>query len=176
MCAAVAVAAVLVLGVDWRTPAAMALSFTLVALAVIDRNSLIVPDVVVLPMLWLGLCLNAFGLFTGADDAILGAVAGYLSLWLIYWLYKTATGKEGLGHGDFKLLAMLGAWLGTASVPLILILAFTSGAVFGVGLMLFAGRTPGSVVPFGPFLAGAGWIALLWGDHLNDIYRGLVPG
>ena len=169
-CCAAAVAVMLVYGVAWHTLGAMVLSFSLIAIAVIDIDTRMIPDVVVLPMLWLGLFYNAFGLIVDADDAILGAVAGYLVLWLIYWIYKLVTGMEGLGFGDLKLAAMLGAWLGVTMIPIFLMVAFTAGTLVGVGLIIFAGGSRHSVVPFGPFLAAAGWVALLWGDQLKQFY------
>lgn len=169
-CCAAAIAVMLVNGVAWHTLGAMVLSFSLIAIAVIDIDTRMIPDVVVLPMLWLGLFCNAFGLIADTDDAILGAVAGYVVLWLIYWIYKRMTGMEGLGFGDLKLAAMLGAWLGVTMVPIFLMLAFMAGTVVGVGLIIFAGGSRHSAVPFGPFLAAAGWITLLWGDQLKRIY------
>lgn len=170
VCCAAAIAVLFVNGVVWQTLGAMVLSFSLIAVAVTDFDSRIIPDAVVLPMIWLGLLCNVFGLFTDAQDAILGAIAGYLVLWLIYWIYKLVTGKEGIGYGDLKLAAMLGAWLGVTVLPLVLLLAFTAGTLVGVGLIMFAGGSRRSVVPFGPFLAAAGWIALLWGGSLNQYY------
>ena len=169
-CCAAAVTVILVNGIAWHTLGAMVLSFSLITVAVIDLEARIIPDDVVLPMLWLGLFCNAFGLYADANDAILGAVAGYLALWLIYWIYKLATGMEGLGFGDLKLAAMLGAWLGVNMLPIFLLVAFTAGTLVGVGLIIFAGGSRRSVVPFGPFLAAAGWITLLWGDQLKQFY------
>ncbi|HTN31645.1 MAG TPA: A24 family peptidase, partial [Pseudomonas sp.] len=124
----------------------------------------------VLPLLWLGLIANHFGLFTSLEDALWGAVAGYLSLWSVYWLFKLLTGKEGMGYGDFKLLAMLGAWGGWQILPLTILLSSLVGAVLGVILLKLRGAARGSPIPFGPYLAIAGWIALIWGDAITASY------
>ncbi|WP_054284469.1 prepilin peptidase [Gulbenkiania mobilis] len=135
----------------------------LIALAFIDADTHLLPDNLTLPLLWLGL---AFNLYTGRvplEDAVLGAMLGYGLLWSVYWAFRLATGKEGMGYGDFKLLAALGAWLGWVQVPLIILLSSVVGAVFGVALILMARHGRGQPLPFGPYLAVAGWVALLWG-------------
>jgi len=127
-------------------------------------------DNITLPLLWLGLVVNSQGLFVPLEAALWGAVAGYLSLWSIYWLFKLITGKEGMGYGDFKLLAALGAWLGWQLLPVVILLSSLVGAVIGIGLMLALGRDRNIPIPFGPYLAMAGWLALIWGDQLMHQY------
>ena len=122
--------------------------------------------------MWLGLLLNVFGTYVSLQDAVLGAMLGYLSLWSVYWLFKLVTGKEGMGYGDFKLLAALGAWLGWQAVPMIILLSSVVGAVVGLSLMVATRRGKDVPIPFGPYLAMAGWIALLWGDTLMALYMG----
>ncbi|WP_439097716.1 prepilin peptidase [Methylocucumis oryzae] len=121
-------------------------------------------------MLWLGLVVNLGGYFTDIDSAVLGAVFGYLSLWLVYHAFKLLTGKEGMGFGDFKLLAMLGAWLGWQQLPLIILVSSLVGAIFGIAMMVIAKRNQSVPIPFGPYLACAGWIAMLWGRDLTGLY------
>lgn len=150
--------------------AALLLTWTLIALTVIDLDHQLLPDSLTLPLLWLGLLFNQASLFTAPADALYGAVAGYLSLWSFYWLFKLATGKEGMGHGDFKLLALLGAWLGWRLLPLIIILSSLLGALIGIALIALRGHDRQVPIPFGPFLAGAGWIALIWGETLTRGY------
>ncbi|ROR29699.1 prepilin peptidase [Inmirania thermothiophila] len=164
--------------VAWRfgwsvqTAAALALTWALLALAFIDLEHQILPDPLTLPLLWFGLLLATGGVFVDLQSAVLGAVAGYLSLWLVYHLFRLATGKEGMGYGDFKLLAMLGAWLGWQMLPLIILLSSVVGAAAGIALMALGRHARGTPMPFGPFLAAAGWIALLWGDALVALYLG----
>jgi leader peptidase (prepilin peptidase)/N-methyltransferase len=135
----------------------------------IDYDHQLLPDDITLPLLWLGLMVNYFELLTPFADAFWGAVTGYLVLWTVYHVFKLATGKEGMGYGDFKLLAMLGAWLGWQQLPLIIILSSFAGAIIGGGLILF-GRDRAQPIPFGPYLSIAGFIALLWGDDLTSAY------
>lgn len=149
---------------------AILLSGSLICVSVIDLREKIIPDIIVLPMLWLGLICNAFELFTPLRDAVFGAVVGYLSLWVLFWVYKIATGKDGIGRGDFKLIAMLGAWLGVGAIPIILIVSFTTGAAFGVLCMVIFRFRLASAIPFGPFLATAGWFALYWSTEINQAY------
>ncbi|GBE10384.1 type 4 prepilin-like proteins leader peptide-processing enzyme [bacterium BMS3Bbin12] len=157
-------------GPTWQTLAALALTWALISLSMIDLEHQILPDNITLPFLWLGLTLSLFGLFTDTRSSIIGALAGYLSLWTVYKLFKAATGKEGMGYGDFKLLALLGAWLGWRSVPLIILLSSVVGA--GVGIAMLAGgrHTRSQPIPFGPYLAAAGWLALLFGAPILDAY------
>ncbi len=157
-------------GLTWQTPAALLLTWTLIALALIDFDTQLLPDSLTLPLVWLGLILSLFGLFTDAESAIIGAVAGYLSLWTVFQLFRLATGKEGMGYGDFKLLAVFGAWLGWQFLPQIILLSALTGAVLGVLLMVAGRHQRGTPMPFGPFLAAAGWISLVWGQAINDAY------
>lgn len=157
-------------GPDWRLPAALVLTWALIALSVIDLKEGLLPDDITLPFLWLGLLFSLSGFFTTPADAIIGGAAGYLSLWLVYHAFKLVTGKEGMGYGDFKLLAMLGAWMGWQSLPMIIILSSFVGAVVGLALIAFTGRDHQIPIPFGPYLAVAGWIYLLYGDTILQIY------
>lgn len=157
-------------GASWQTTAMLLLSWVLIALTMIDFDHQLLPDNLTLPLLWVGLVANSYGLFCSLPDALWGAVAGYLSLWSIYWLFKLVTGKEGMGHGDFKLLAMLGAWFGWQMLPLIIILSSLVGAVMGIALLLFKNRGKSVPIPFGPYLAAAGWIAAIWGEQLTQAY------
>ena len=154
--------------------AAIALSWLLIALTFIDIDHHLLPDVMVLPFLWAGLLLNVFGTFTTLTSAVIGAAAGYLSLWLVFHLFKLVTGKEGMGYGDFKLLALLGAWLGWQYLLLVVLLSSFLGAVIGIGLIVFQGRDRAQPLPFGPYLALGGWVALLWGDELIRNYLQIV--
>lgn len=149
---------------------ALMLTWALIALSFIDIDQQLLPDSITLPMLWLGLLLSVFGLYTDAHASIIGAAAGYLALWLVYQLFKLATGKEGMGYGDFKLLALFGAWLGWQYLPVIILLSSLVGAVIGIGLIVFGNHERAKPIPFGPYLAAAGWIALLWGQDINRVY------
>jgi len=144
----------------------------LVALTAIDFDTQLLPDDITLPLLWIGLALNAFGVYTDLKSAVIGAMAGYLSLWCVYWAFKLVTGKEGMGYGDFKLLAALGAWLGWQVLPLTILLSSFVGAVIGVALMVFARHGRNVPIPFGPYLATAGAFALIWGKPLTRAYLG----
>lgn len=150
--------------------AGIALTWGLIALTFIDLDRQLLPDDITLLLLWAGLLLNIFGVFTPLSSAVIGAAAGYVSLWLVYQLFKLMTGKEGMGYGDFKLFAVLGAWLGWHSLPLIILLASLVGAVAGITFILFFGHDRRLPIPFGPFLCVAGWIALMWGEALTRIY------
>jgi leader peptidase (prepilin peptidase)/N-methyltransferase len=145
----------------------------LIALTGIDFDTQLLPDDITLPLLWLGLALNAFSIYTDLKSAVIGAMAGYLSLWGVYWSFKLITGKEGMGYGDFKLLAALGAWLGWQMLPLTILLSSFVGAVVGVALMVFARHGRNVPIPFGPYLAAAGAIALVWGKPLTRAYLGV---
>uniref|UniRef100_UPI003F6C9DFA prepilin peptidase n=1 Tax=Congregibacter sp. TaxID=2744308 RepID=UPI003F6C9DFA len=145
------------------------LTWTLITLAVIDIDTQLLPDDITLPLLWGGLLFNVFMGPVSPVDAILGAAAGYLLLWSIYWLFKLATGKEGMGYGDFKLLAALGAWLGWQSLPIIILLSSAVGAVLGILIIMVQGKDRSHPLPFGPYLAAAGWISLLWGSALSAL-------
>lgn len=157
-------------GYSWQALAALGFTWVLVALTVIDFNTQLLPDNLTYPLLWAGLLVNLNGVFTDYTSSLLGAVFGYLSLWSVFVVFKLVTGKEGMGHGDFKLLAALGAWAGWQVLPLIIILSSVVGAVVGVILIRFRSHEQGSPMPFGPFLATAGWIALLWGEPIIDAY------
>lgn len=154
--------------------AAGALLFTwaMIALTFIDLDTFFLPDSITLPLLWLGLLFNINATFVSLSSAVIGAVAGYLSLWSVYWAFKWATGKEGMGYGDFKLLAAIGAWLGWTMLPLTILLSSLVGAAIGIVLIVFAGRGRSVPIPFGPYLAIAGMIALLYGPALNRAYLG----
>lgn len=150
--------------------ACLVLTWTLIALTGIDYDTYLLPDNITLPLIWLGLILNYFGLITTLENALWGAVVGYLSLWCVFWLFKLITGKDGMGYGDFKLLAALGAWLGWQMLPVIIILSSLVGAVIGISLIVLGDREKNKPIPFGPYLAIAGWIALIWGEQLNNAY------
>ncbi|QIB06716.1 prepilin peptidase [Pseudomonas fluorescens] len=157
-------------GFGWQAAMVMVLSWGLLGMSLIDAEHQLLPDTLVLPLLWLGLIVNSFGLFVSLNQAMWGAVAGYLALWSVFWVFKLITGKEGMGYGDFKLLAMLGAWGGWQILPLTLLLSSLVGAIIGV-IVLRLRDAPGSTqIPFGPYLAIAGWIALLWGGQITDFY------
>lgn len=164
------VAVILRFGLSVQTAPALLLTWTLIALALIDYDTQLLPDSMTLPLVWLGLILSLFGVFTDSHSAIIGAVAGYLSLWGVFHLFRLATGKEGMGYGDFKLLAMLGAWLGWQALPQIILLSACTGALLGVLLILSGRHERGSPIPFGPFLAVAGWVSLIWGEQINRAY------
>lgn len=150
---------------------ALFLTWTLLTLAVIDARTTLLPDSITLPLVWTGLAAALFGYTVPLTDAVIGAMAGYLSLWSIFWAFKLVTGKDGMGYGDFKLFAALGAWMGWQQLPLIILLSSLVGAAVGIGLM-FAKRAGRDLqLPFGPYLAAAGWIALLWGPALVAGYR-----
>lgn len=158
------------LGFGWPTLAALAFTWILLAASLIDFHHQLLPDDLILPLLWLGLFVALFHLFADLPSAVIGAMVGYLSLWSVYQVFRLLTGKEGMGHGDFKLLAALGAWVGWQYLIAIIILSSLAGAVFGLILMLARGRDRQIPMPFGPFLAIAGWIVLLWGDAINRTY------
>jgi len=158
------------LGGQIETLFALLLTWALIALSGIDFDHQLLPDNIVLPMLWLGLFLSLFNIFTDPVSSIMGAIAGYLFLWTIYQLFKLLTGKEGMGYGDFKLLALFGAWLGWQYLPLIILLSSLVGAIVGTSMIILVKRDKNIPIPFGPYLAIAGWIALLWGDQLNMLY------
>jgi leader peptidase (prepilin peptidase)/N-methyltransferase len=146
----------------------------MVTLTFIDFDTQLLPDDVTLPLLWTGLMLNTAGTFTDLSSAVIGAAAGYLSLWLVYWLFKLVTGKEGMGYGDFKLLAAIGAWLGWQVLPLTILLSSLVGAVVGVALIVLGRHGRSVPIPFGPYLAAAGTTALFCGKSLTAAYLGLL--
>jgi leader peptidase (prepilin peptidase)/N-methyltransferase len=157
-------------GIGWESAAALVLTWGLIALALIDYDTQMLPDSITLPLLWLGLLLSVGGWFSDSHSAILGAVLGYLSLWTIFHLFRLLTGKEGMGFGDFKLFALFGAWLGWQHLLQVILLSACVGALVGLALIMARGRDSQVPIPFGPFLAGAGWISLLWGDAINSAY------
>jgi leader peptidase (prepilin peptidase)/N-methyltransferase len=164
----------------WRFGAGLAglstliFAYLLIAMTFIDADTQLLPDDLTLPLLWIGLLVNLNGTFTTLSDAVIGAVAGYLILWSIYWVFKFATGKEGMGYGDFKLLAALGAWLGWGMLPMIILLSSIVGATVGIFLIVFTKRGRDNPIPFGPYLAGAGMIALLYGKSIADNTLGIL--
>lgn len=174
--AALSVIVVAHFGFGWSAVAALVLTWGLLALTFIDLDHQLLPDSITLPLLWGGLILSLGPVWVDSQAAIIGAAAGYLSLWSVYWLFKLITGKEGMGQGDFKLLAVFGAWLGWQMLPLIILLSSLVGAVVGVALILFRGQRRDVPIPFGPYLAAAGWIALLWGAPLTQTYLDLLGG
>jgi leader peptidase (prepilin peptidase)/N-methyltransferase len=161
-------------GFGWAAAGALLLVWALLALTAIDFDTQLLPDDITLPLLWIGLLLNSFGTYTDLHSAVLGAIFGYLSLWSVYWLFKLATGKEGMGYGDFKLLAALGAWLGWQMLPLIILSSSFVGAVVGITLIVAARHGRNIPIPFGPYLAGGGLIALFWGTALTQGYLQLL--
>lgn len=170
LAAALALIVVWRFGPEARTWAALGLSWTLLALTFIDFDVKLLPDNITLPLLWSGLLLSLVGWFTDPASAILGAAAGYLVLWAAYQGFRLLTGKEGMGYGDFKLLAVLGAWLGWQLLPQVVLVSALLGSLVGMALILFGGRHKDVPIPFGPYLALAGWIALLWGPEINNWY------
>jgi len=151
---------------------AMLFLWAMVALAFIDLDTQLLPDNLTLPLLWLGLLFNLGGTYSELPQAVVGAIAGYLALWAVYWLFKLATGKEGMGYGDFKLLAAIGAWLGWQMLPLTILFSSLVGAITGLGLIVFARHGRDVPIPFGPYLAAAGVLALFWGKPLTQLYLG----
>jgi leader peptidase (prepilin peptidase) / N-methyltransferase len=151
---------------------ALLFTWAMIALAFIDIDTFFLPDSLTLPLLWLGLLLNLDAAYAPLHTAVIGAAAGYLSLWSVYWAFKWATGKEGMGYGDFKLLAAIGAWLGWTQLPLVILLSAMAGAVIGIAMIVFAGRERARPMPFGPYLAIAGMVALLYGEALTRAYLG----
>lgn len=164
-------------GFGWEALMAIGLSCVLVAISLIDVDTLLIPDSIVLPLLWVGLAMSLFHPLAGAEtlfvaprDAIIGALAGYLILWSVYQLFKLVTGKEGMGYGDFKLLAALGAWLGWQMLHIIILLSAVVGTIIGIAMIVFRGRDRQLPIPFGPYLAAAGWITMLYGEELWNSY------
>ncbi len=160
-------------GPNWSAIAAMFFCWALLALAWIDLDTQFLPDSITQPLLWLGLLMNLDAHFVALSAAVVGAAAGYLSLWSVYWVFRLLTGKEGMGQGDFKLLAAIGAWLGWQSLPLVILASSAVGAIIGIGLIVFARQHRDTPIPFGPYLAGAGIIALFWGPALTQAYLAL---
>jgi leader peptidase (prepilin peptidase) / N-methyltransferase len=161
-------------GSGWAGLSSLVFLFALVAMTGIDADTQLLPDDLTYPLLWAGLLVNLNGTFVPLRDAVIGAAAGYLALWSIYWLFKLATGKEGMGYGDFKLLAALGAWLGWTMLPTIILLSSVVGALIGIGMIVFAKRGRDKPMPFGPYLAIAGLVALLYGGPISHFTMGLA--
>jgi leader peptidase (prepilin peptidase)/N-methyltransferase len=153
---------------------ALIMLWALIALTAIDLDTQLLPDSITLPLLWIGLALNLAGTYVDISSAVIGAMVGYLTLWSVFWLFKLATGKEGMGYGDFKLLAALGAWLGWQMLPVVILLSSIVGAVVGISLIVFSRHGRNTPIPFGPYLAAAGIIALFWGPQLTRGYLGLM--
>ena len=145
-------------------------TWALICLIFIDIDHQLLPDRITLPLLWLGLFANTFNTFTSLESAVYGAIAGYLSLWSVYWVFKLVTGKEGMGYGDFKLLAALGAWVGLSHIPLIILLSSVVGTLLSLIMIIRKKQDQQTPIPFGPYLAIAGWIALLWGSEITNFY------
>lgn len=160
-------------GYSFITIAALIFVWALIALAVIDIDTQLLPDNITLPLVWAGLLVNINSGFTDLHSAIIGAIAGYLSLWSVYWCFKLFTGKEGMGYGDFKLLSAIGAWLGWSMLPLVILFSSLVGAIVGIGLIIAARLKKNIPIPFGPYLVGGALIALFWGEKLNHAYFGL---
>ena len=161
-------------GFGWAAAGALLFIWALVALSFVDFDTQLLPDSITLPLLWLGLLFNLTGVYVPLADAVVGAVLGYLILWSVYWLFKLVTGKEGMGYGDFKLLAAIGAWLGWKVLPVVILLSSVIGAVVGIGLIVLARRGRSVPIPFGPYLAGAGLVALFWGERILQAYLGSI--
>lgn len=153
---------------------AMIFIAALISLTCIDYDTQLLPDDITLPLLWIGLLFNLFGTYTDLKSAVIGAIAGYLSLWSVYWLFKLVTGKEGMGYGDFKLLAALGAWLGWQMLPITILLSSLVGAIVGISLIVVSKHDRQEPIPFGPYLAAAGVVALIWGKSLTQAYLGTM--
>lgn len=160
-----------VFGPTWQAVAALGFVWTLLALTLIDLDHKLLPDSLTLPLLWAGLLVNVAELFAALSSSVIGAAAGYLSLWSVYKLFKLVTGKEGMGYGDFKLLAAIGAWLGWQLLPVVILVSALVGSIVGIALIVFGGRSSQAAIPFGPYLAAAGFIALLWGERLVELYE-----
>jgi len=160
-------------GVSLQAAAALLMTWCLIAASGIDIGHKLLPDSITLPLLWLGILLSLFHVFVDLETSAIGAMAGYMSLWSVFILFKLITGKEGMGHGDFKLLAMLGAWLGWKPLIVVILTSSVVGAVVGISMILLKMTERGTQIPFGPYLAAAGWMTLLWGDELMQLYFSL---
>ena len=157
-------------GFSWQTPAALVFAWAMIALAFIDLDTFYLPDDITLPLLWAGLLVNMGGVFVDLQSAVVGAVAGYFALWTVFWGYKLATGKDGMGYGDFKLLAAIGAWMGWKMLPVVILLSSCVGALVGISMIVFARHGRNVPIPFGPYLVLGGLIALFWGEALLQYY------
>ena len=161
-------------GVSMTTLYLLILTWALITLTLIDYDHMLLPDQIVMPILWLGLLININGTFVPLQDAVIGAAVGYMSLFSVFWLFKLVTGKEGMGYGDFKLFALFGAWIGWHLLPILILMASLVGAIIGISLMLFKNHQREQAIPFGPYLAIAGWITLLWGENIWHWYLNLI--
>ena len=161
-------------GVTFTTLMLLVLTWGLISLTLIDYDHMLLPDQITLPLLWLGLLININGAIVPLSDAVIGAVAGYMSLFSVFWLFKLVTGKDGMGHGDFKLVAVFGAWIGWQLLPLLILMASAVGAIIGISLMVFKNHQREQAIPFGPYLAIAGWITLIWGNGIWSWYLGYL--
>jgi leader peptidase (prepilin peptidase)/N-methyltransferase len=161
-------------GVSLQALAALLLSWCLIAASGIDIGHKLLPDSITLPLLWLGVLLSLFDIFVSLEDSVIGVMVGYMSLWTVFMLFKLVTGKEGMGYGDFKLLAMLGAWLGWQPLFVVILTSSLVGAVVGISMILIKKTGRDTQIPFGPYLAAAGWMTLLWGDQLMLFYTNLL--
>ncbi|MDZ7842952.1 MAG: A24 family peptidase [Gammaproteobacteria bacterium] len=170
LAAVLAVAALSQFGLSWQLAGALALYWSFLAMSAIDIEHQLLPDNIVLPLLWVGLLANSFGLYTDIHSALYGAFFGYASLWLVFQGFRLLTGKEGMGYGDFKLLACIGAWLGWQALPLVILLAAFCGAIVGIAMIVFRGQERSQPIPFGPFLCAAAFVAMMWGPQLTDAY------
>ena len=157
-------------GVTFTTLMLLVLTWGLICLTLIDYDHMLLPDQITLPLLWLGLLVNINGAIVPLSDAVIGAIVGYMSLFSVFWLFKLVTGKEGMGHGDFKLVAVFGAWIGWQLLPLLILMASAVGAIIGISLMIFKNHQREQAIPFGPYLAIAGWITLIWGNGIWSWY------
>jgi leader peptidase (prepilin peptidase)/N-methyltransferase len=160
-------------GVSLQALAALFLSWCLIAASGIDIGHKLLPDSITLPLLWLGILLSLFDVFISLEASVIGAMAGYMSLWIVFMLFKVVTGKEGMGYGDFKLLAMLGAWLGWKPLYVVILTSSLVGATVGITLIALGKTERSTQIPFGPYLAAAGWITLIWGNELMRFYTSL---
>ncbi|WNC68052.1 A24 family peptidase [Thalassotalea nanhaiensis] len=161
-------------GVSWQVLFMLVLTWSLIALTMIDIDKMILPDQITLPLVWLGLILGLNDVFVSIDQAVIGAIVGYMSLWSIFWLFKLITGKEGMGYGDFKLFAVFGAWFGWQLLPLLILMASLVGAIIGISMMVYKNHEGSKPIPFGPYLAIAGWITALWGEGIWAWYLGML--
>ncbi len=161
-------------GVSIQAFFALILTWALIALSMIDFDHQLLPDDITLPFLWLGIGLNFFGVFTTLQASVMGAFFGYGSLWLVCLVFKLVTGKQGMGHGDFKLLGMLGAWFGWQVLPLVIVLSSLVGAIIGISMIIFKSHDRSVPIPFGPYLAIAGWVTMLWGPYMLSAYLNLM--
>lgn len=157
-------------GVSFETLTALIFTWILIALALIDLDTQLLPDNLTLPLLWLGLFISLFGIFTDTSSSIIGAISGYMVLWIVFYIFKMITGKEGMGFGDFKLLAAIGAWVGWSLLPLVILISSVIGSIIGISTLLTGLTKRQQPIPFGPYLAIAGWVVLLWGNEINKLY------